>query len=326
MSINELVIRGSTSISLHERFTSLRRSGGSSSQGQSGNDSVNPSGYNGNEFEEDPSPGPALRGATSAPQYTPTIKMEPHRRGGFFRSGAEQSAVPPQPYSERYNPEQPQYQPPLRRDHQPPYNSYSNGNGYDLNRPNYTPYSPGYARGYQTPNYIHRRTPAVEAALRLKRRSLKQRLGVRQNNFDNSSWHRNNTFGGNYLKNYGNFRHQGNQRHGRARWNTGRWIRGGGARPRSRSVGRWGSTASLSSDGMGKVRRSRSNSFSGRRMGWNRGGRRGRGRGRGGWRSSDGKPPTKEDLDQQIDSYMASSKNAMDKELDSYMNEATAFK
>ena len=106
MSVNELVIRGSTSISLHERFTSLRRSGGSSSQVQAGNDSVNQSGYNGNEFEEDPSPGPALRGATLAPHYTPIVKMEPYRRGGFFRSGAERSAVPPQSYNERYNPEQ----------------------------------------------------------------------------------------------------------------------------------------------------------------------------------------------------------------------------
>ena len=106
MSVNDLVVRGSTSISLHERFTSLRRSGGSSSQVQASNDSANPSGYNGNEFEENTSPGPALRGATLAPQYTPTVKMEPYRRGGFFRSGAERPAVPPQPYYERYNPEQ----------------------------------------------------------------------------------------------------------------------------------------------------------------------------------------------------------------------------
>ena len=106
MSVNDLVIRGSTSISLHERFTSLRRNGGLLSQGQLGIDSVNTSGYNANEFEEDPSPGPALRGATSAPHYTPTVKMEPYRRGGFFRGGAERSAVPSQPYYERYNPEQ----------------------------------------------------------------------------------------------------------------------------------------------------------------------------------------------------------------------------
>ena len=212
------------------------------------------------------------------------------------------------------------------RSDQHPYNNHNAGNGYDFNRPNYTPYEPRYASSNQTPSYIPRRTPAVEAAMRLKRRSLKQRLGVRQNNIDNSSWQRNNTFGGNYLKYYGKFRFQGNQRYGRDRWNSGRWIRGGGVRPRSRSMGRWGSTASLASDGMGKARRFRSNSFSGRRMGWTRGGRRGRGRGRGGWRSTEGKPPTKEELDQQIDSYMASSKSAMDKELDSYMQEATAFK
>ena len=173
-----------------------------------------------------------------------------------------------------------------------------------------------------------RRTPAVEAALRLKRRSLKQRLGVRPNNFDGTNWQRNNISGGNYLKYYGRFRYQGFRGNGRARWNSrGRWIRGrGGFRPRSRSMGRWGSTVSLASDGMGKARRPRSNSFSGRRMGWTRGGRRGRGRGRGGWRSVEGKPPTKEELDQQIDSYMASSKGGLDKELDSYMKEANTFK
>ena len=87
-------------------------------------------------------------------------------------------------------------------------------------------------------------------------------------------------------------------------------------------MGRWGSTVSLASDGMTRRRRPRSNSFSGRRMGWTRGGRRGWGRGRGGWRAVDGKPPTKEELDQQIDSYMASSKSGLDKELDSYMKEA----
>ena len=172
---------------------------------------------------------------------------------------------------------------------------------------------------------MYRRTPAVEAALRLKRRSLKQRLGVRQNHMDGMNWPRNNISGGNYNKYYQRFRFQGFRGRGRARWNRGRWIRSRGSfRPRSRSIGRWGSSASLASDGMGIRRRPRSNSFSGRKMGWFRGG--GRRRGRGGWRSGDGKPPTKEELDQQIDSYMASSKCGLDKELDSYMKEATAFK
>merc|ERR1712110_314109 len=147
---------------------------------------------------------------------------------------------------------------------------------------------------------------AAEAALLLKRRSLKQRLGMRPNNFDTSNWQRNNGFGGNYLRYHGRSR-QGNRGFGKNRWNSGNWIRArGGFRPRSRSMGRWGSTVSLSSDGMG------------------RGGRRGRGR--RAWRTSDGKPPTKEELDQQIDSYMASTKSAMDKELDSYMQEGAAFK
>jgi len=315
MSINDLVVRGSTSISLHERFTSLRR-GGVTSQGQSANNQVNNGLYNRNGFDET-SPGPALRGATSVPNYTPTVKMESLRRGGYFRSDVPSRSAPPPPHYERYNPEQPHYQPPLRREYSHNYN-FSDDSGFDRNRLTPAQYSPGYSNSYYA-NFTPRRTPAAEAALRLKRRSLKQRLGVRPT-FDNTSWNRNNP-GGGYLRFYGRYRNKGFVR---GRWNNGRWLRGrGGFRPRSRSMGRWGSTASLASDGMGKGRRPRSNSFSGRRTGWNRGGR---GRGRRGWRSSDGKPPTKEELDQQIDSYMASSKSAMDKELDTYMQEATAFK
>ena len=103
MSINELVVRGSTSISLHERFTSLRR-GGVTSQGPSPNDQVNNSLYNRNGYDE-PSPGPALRGATSVPNYTPSVKIESLRRGGYFRSDVNNVSAPP-PHFERYNPEQ----------------------------------------------------------------------------------------------------------------------------------------------------------------------------------------------------------------------------
>jgi len=316
MSINELVVRGSTSISLHERFTSLRK-GGATAQGQSINDDVNNSLYNRNGYDE-PSPGPALRGATTVPNYTPSVKMESLRRGGYFRSDVAGRPAPPPPHYERYNPERPHYQPPLRRENSNYYN-FNDDSGFDGDRLNPSTYGTGYSNSYYAQNFTPRRTPAVEAALRLKRRSLKQRLGVRPA-FDNTTWNRNP--GGGYLRFYGRYRSKGFVR---GRWNNGRWQRGrGGFRPRSRSMGRWGSTASLASDGMGKGRRPRSNSFSGRRTGWNRGGRRGRGR--GGWRSSDGKPPTKEELDQQIDSYMANSKLAMDKELDTYMQEGTAFK
>jgi len=103
MSINDLVVRGSTSISLHERFTSLRR-GGVTSQGQSADNQVNNGLYNRNGFDET-SPGPALRGATSVPNYTPTVKMESLRRGGYFRSDVPSRSAPPPPHYERYNPE-----------------------------------------------------------------------------------------------------------------------------------------------------------------------------------------------------------------------------
>ena len=110
MSINDLVIRGSTSISLHERFTSLRRSGGPSSQGQSNNDNLNDSGYNRNAYAEDTSPGPALRGPAGAPNYTPIAKVESYDRGDSYRNGGVGRSAPPPPlYDERYNPEQVSY-------------------------------------------------------------------------------------------------------------------------------------------------------------------------------------------------------------------------
>ncbi|KAK3919502.1 Chromatin target of PRMT1 protein [Frankliniella fusca] len=46
-------------------------------------------------------------------------------------------------------------------------------------------------------------------------------------------------------------------------------------------------------------------------------GRGGRGRGRGGRQA----PPSREELDKQLDQYMASTKSTLDKELDSYMNQ-----
>ncbi|CAH0731300.1 unnamed protein product, partial [Brenthis ino] len=53
-----------------------------------------------------------------------------------------------------------------------------------------------------------------------------------------------------------------------------------------------------------------------------RGGMRGRGRGRGGITRQQKNVPTKEELDLQLDQYMASTKTALDKELDSYMKNA----
>ena len=103
MSINELVIRGSTSISLHERFTSLKRPG-QTSQGHPANDSLNDSGYNRSGYGDDHSVGPALRAATSVPSYTPAVRAEQYNRGGYFRSG--NTGQSSQPYYERYNPEQ----------------------------------------------------------------------------------------------------------------------------------------------------------------------------------------------------------------------------
>lgn len=47
---------------------------------------------------------------------------------------------------------------------------------------------------------------------------------------------------------------------------------------------------------------------------------RGRGLGRG--RGRGGRPPTREELDSQLDQYMAGSKGVLDRELDTYMKES----
>ena len=104
MSINDLVIRGSTSISLHERFTSLRKGAGlSSTQGQSNDDILT---HSRNGYTEDESPGPALRGATGAPSYPSTVKMVSYNRGSSYQSGVGYRSARPPPLYERYNPEQ----------------------------------------------------------------------------------------------------------------------------------------------------------------------------------------------------------------------------
>ena len=99
-----------------------------------------------------------------------------------------------------------------------------------------------------------------------------------------------------------------------------RWGRGGGRRwgrpyrrpfRRSQSLSnlnRWNSTHSLASDGMGRKSRGRKRSFS----------FSGRG-GRGGQRQP---PITKEELDDQLDTYMANTKTVLDKDLDDYMSQS----
>ena len=119
------------------------------------------------------------------------------------------------------------------------------------------------------------RNLAVEAALKLKRRSIKQRLGVRQNNF-----RRNQTF-------YG-------WRGARARRARGRFQR-------------WNNF------NVGTIGR--------RRFGtWRRGGGRG-GRGRRWGRGNMRPKVSKEELDKDLDNYMAHTKSMLDKEMDEYMSQ-----
>lgn len=191
------------------------------------------------------------------------------------------------------------------------------------------------------------RRPAVMAALKLKKRSLRQRLGQPVT----SSVKDRLTLAGPTRGGRGNSRAQGRGRGGRG-W-VGRLSRSQSMQSLNRSSG-GGDTFRLRR-GQGRVFRGNNS----RRRSFRRGGRsglgppqggrslrgtRGRGvgnrftRGRGGSfrrsgrmrggnsRGSRGRQtrnvPSKEELDLQLDQYMASTKSHLDKELDSYMNQA----
>ncbi|CAD5112361.1 DgyrCDS1594 [Dimorphilus gyrociliatus] len=149
--------------------------------------------------------------------------------------------------------------------------------------------------------------PAVMAALKLKKKSLKQRLGnplkknlllkAKAKLLAKRGRGRGRGFRGRGVgvfrgHNRANFHPKGR---GEVRGGRGFSQRGGG-RPRGRGQGQRGR-----------------GSFRGRGRG--RGGR-GRGRGRGG-----AKNVTREDLDKELDQYMGSTKSALDHELDAYMSE-----
>ena len=132
------------------------------------------------------------------------------------------------------------------------------------------------------------RNLAVEAALKLKRRSIKQRLGVRQNNF-----RRNQSYGwrgararrARYLGRFGNMQRWSYTRGtngtiGRRRFGT--WRRGGGRGGRGRRWGRGNMRPKMTKEELDKV---------------------------------------KEELDKDMDNYMAQTKTALDREMDEYMSQ-----
>jgi len=150
---------------------------------------------------------------------------------------------------------------------------------------------------------LYRPSAAVSAARNLKRKSIQQRLGVK------------------------------------ARLTMPVYRPGAGLQSNNRLLGgarRWGSTESVNSN---NVVRRRWNNF-GRRGGYfnrgirrwqgfkmrnNRRGQGWRGRGGGRWRRggrNQGPPPSKEQLDKELDSYMSGTKAFLDRQLDDYMMEA----
>merc|ERR1711962_593533 len=135
---------------------------------------------------------------------------------------------------------------------------------------------------------------AFAAAMKLKQKSIKHRLGQRERHEQPLYYNQQNS----YRRFYNGYRE-----------------RRGGYRGRNRSMNRWPSSQSLASDGMGNRTRRRSGGGW-----WNRGGRNRRGRGGGGRGGRYQKPKiSKEELDAQLDSYMANTKTVLDKDLDDYM-------
>ncbi|PSN41971.1 hypothetical protein C0J52_10535 [Blattella germanica] len=188
------------------------------------------------------------------------------------------------------------------------------------------------------------RRPAVMAALKLKKRSLRQRLGqpLQSNVKDRLTLTVSPTRGGR-----GRSRPRGRGR-GRGRLSRSqslqslsgsggegfRFRRGQGRVFRSSSPRRPFKRGGGGRGGLGTGRGNRGSPRGGRGNRFNRGGQRGRGgggigggsgsfRGRGTLRGRNNQTvPSKEELDLQLDQYMASTKSHLDKELDSYMNQA----
>lgn len=147
-----------------------------------------------------------------------------------------------------------------------------------------------------------RPTLAFQAALKLKKKSIKQRLGP----FKNRT----------FFQNYPRY----NQRRGYQRGRPGGYHRGN-----QRLQRHWTSTHSLASDGTGRHRRGGGGGGSWR--GNRRGGGRFRGRqSRGGGRGRYPAQPkmTKEELDAQLDSYMSNTKTVLDRDLDAYMSQGAS--
>lgn len=157
--------------------------------------------------------------------------------------------------------------------------------------------------------YLPRRRPAFEAALKIKRKSLKQRLGG--GNYYGGFRGRSN--GGGSFWSYNNHYREGSFRGWRPRY--GFRGRGGNFR-RSRSFQnldrRWGSSTSLASDGTGFRRRSYSGSSGRGFRTWGRGGNRGGGGNFRGPREQ----ISREELDKQLDEYMSGTQNVIDANID----------
>ncbi|KAK7862751.1 hypothetical protein R5R35_002516 [Gryllus longicercus] len=181
------------------------------------------------------------------------------------------------------------------------------------------------------------RRPAVMAALKLKKWSLRQRLGqpVVSNVKERLTLP---AQGGSHIRGRGRGPGRGSLRgRGRSmslnlgdgtstrfRRGQGRAFQSSSRRPFKRGVStsrglrgarftRGGNTSQRGTTTL----RGFSSSF---RRGGRSGGVRGRGR-RGGARGRQQKLPSKEELDLQLDQYMANTKSHLDKELDSYMNQ-----
>lgn len=173
--------------------------------------------------------------------------------------------------------------------------------------------------------------PTVIAALRIKKRSLQQRLGRKQS--ANGSIKSRLSFGGKRLYNrpvqgrLGNVRGRGMARRGGFKSGVSPLIKERLGLPKG------GFKKMQTTNQRGGFRNRRGGNFRGNRQGRGGGNRQqnkrnnmgnARGRGRGGnqgwWNNkSTGNMPTKQELDNQLDEYMAETKSSLDAQLGQYM-------
>jgi len=294
MSINKVVLKGTGRMSLHERFTQLKFDQKSVQQQQ---------------------PVQQIARVQSAPRVQPR---------------AHQSVPRPYEYKQRVRsrtPDMPRYDPRRQRSISPAPARFKRS----ISPARFSRSPAVRNQSAPTRNPYGVRSSTVLAANRIRKKSVYLRLGVRPGSSPRMSsgipvWAEPYMAPREQIQSWYGHRTGGISRSNSSaslnRWNSQGSLNSFDAprSPRYQTQRRWG--------GGGGWRGGRRNNNFGRNRGGNRWsfgggrGRGGRGRGWGGGRGRGGRrppPPSREELDKELDSYMAGTKGLLDQEMDEYM-------